>query len=54
VRNEDTLWDLAGEFYDDPALEDVIYQANRRIIDDPDDLVPGWILRIPEVNTAVA
>jgi hypothetical protein len=27
---------------------------NRHIIDDRDDLVPGWTLRIPEVETSVA
>jgi len=32
----------------------VIHQANRDIIDDPDDLVPGWTVRIPEIKTAVA
>ena len=54
VRNEDTLWGLAVEYYNNPVLADVIYQANRQIIDDPNDLDPGWTLRIPEIETAVA
>ena len=54
VQNEDTLTALARDYYGDPGLADVIYQANRHVIDDRDDLVPGWKLRIPEIETAVA
>ena len=54
VQNEDTLTALARDYYDNPGLDDVIYLANRHIIDDPDDLVPGWVLRIPEIETTVA
>jgi nucleoid-associated protein YgaU len=54
VQNEDTLSGLARDYYGKPGLAGLIYQANRHLIDDPDDLVPGWTLRIPEIETAVA
>jgi nucleoid-associated protein YgaU len=54
VQIEDTLTALARDYYGNPGLADVIHQANRHIINDPDDLVPGWTLRIPEIETAVA
>jgi nucleoid-associated protein YgaU len=54
VKDEDTLQTLARDYYGNPARWDMIFQANRNLIDDPDDLVPGWPLRIPQIETAVA
>lgn len=51
VVEGNTLWDLAGYFYDDPWKWPRIYEANRDRIDDPDLIHPGQVLRIPDLET---
>jgi nucleoid-associated protein YgaU len=48
VRSGDTLSAIADEFYGDPAKFRIIFAANREVIDDPDVIVPGQVLRIPQ------
>lgn len=48
------LWLLAGWFYGDPSMWDVIYYGNMEVIgDDPEDLTPGMMLEIPEIETSI-
>ena len=48
VRAGDTLSEIANEFYGDPSKFGRIFNANRHILDDPDVIVPGQDLRIPQ------
>jgi nucleoid-associated protein YgaU len=48
VESGDTLSGIANQFYGDPAKFRVIFAANREILDDPDVIVPGQVLRIPQ------
>jgi nucleoid-associated protein YgaU len=48
VRSGDTLSAIADEFYGDPAKFRIIFAANREVVDDPDVIVPGQVLRIPQ------
>lgn len=46
VKPGDTLWNLAGTFYDDPTAWPKIVKANAGSIPDPDHLLVGQILKI--------
>lgn len=48
VRAGDTLWAVAGEAYGDPARWLAIYDANRGRLRDPDVILPGQVLVIPQ------
>ncbi|MEQ1857445.1 MAG: LysM peptidoglycan-binding domain-containing protein [Longimicrobiales bacterium] len=47
VVNDDTLWDLAVRFYQDPFQWRVIYDANRDSIADPNLIFPNEVFVIP-------
>jgi len=44
----DTLWGIAGRFYQNPRLWPKIYNSNKDIIRDPDLIFPGQMLKIPK------
>lgn len=44
---DSTLWGMAKHYYGNGALWPKIYNANRKIIHNPNLLHPGWILAIP-------
>ena len=48
VEPGDTLSSIAQEFYGDPDKFRIIFAANRNQLDDPDIIVPGQDLRIPQ------
>ena len=48
VEPGDTLSEIADRFYGDPAKFRIIFAANRNQLDDPDEIVPGQVLRIPQ------
>ena len=48
VEPGETLSAIADTFYGDPAKFQVIFAANRNQLDDPDVIVPGQVLRIPQ------
>src|SRR3712207_6749270 len=48
VRRGDTLSSIAEEFYGDPNRFRTIFQANRDVLTDPDVILPGQELRIPQ------
>ncbi len=48
IRRNDTLWDLAEEYWDNRHLWPDLYVRNEAGLDDPDDLTIGETLRIPE------
>jgi nucleoid-associated protein YgaU len=48
VESGDTLSAIADSFYGDPGKFRIIFAANRDRLDDPDVIVPGQTLRIPQ------
>ncbi|MDY6786549.1 MAG: LysM peptidoglycan-binding domain-containing protein [candidate division WOR-3 bacterium] len=53
VKKGDTLWDLAGFYYDNPFLWRKIYNANMDKIDDPHWIYPGQEFLIPDIPADV-
>lgn len=49
VRVGDTLWDLAGFYFDNPFQWRTIYQANRMVVEDPHWIYPTEVLTIPGI-----
>ena len=47
VRKGDTLWDLARSYLSDPFRWPMIYEANRRIVENPHRIFPAEKLVIP-------
>jgi nucleoid-associated protein YgaU len=41
---------LALKYYGDASLSGAIFEANRDLLDNEDDIFPGWEIRIPEVD----
>ena len=48
VKAGDTLSSIAQDFYGDPARFRTIFEANRNVLDDPDEIFTGQELRIPQ------
>ncbi len=48
VKQGDTLSSIAKEFYHQPTQYMRIFEANTDKLTNPDNLVPGQVLRIPE------
>ena len=48
VEHGDTLWSLAAHHFDDPERWVDIYESNQDIIQDPNMILPGWQLQIPD------
>ena len=48
VKSGDTLSSIAQEFYGDPDRFRTIFQANRNVLEDPDEIFVGQELRIPQ------
>ncbi len=51
-ERRDCLWRIAekDEFYGDPFLWQNIWERNKKLIQDPDLIYPGWKLIIPPLN----
>lgn len=47
VQSGDTLSAIAKQFYGHANKYNVIFEANRDILDDPDKIKPGQVLKIP-------
>lgn len=48
VKRGDTLSKLAREFYGNAGLYPRIFEANRHLLSDPNRIVTGQVLRIPQ------
>ncbi len=49
VVSGDTLSRIAKQHYGDAGKYPVIFEANRPMLEDPDKIYPGQVLRIPEI-----
>jgi len=47
IKKGDTLSKVSKEFYGDPNRYNAIFEANRPMLEDPDKIYPGQVLRIP-------
>lgn len=47
VQSGDTLSKVAKQFYQDANKYPAIFEANRPMLKDPDEIYPGQVLRIP-------
>lgn len=47
VTKGDTLWDLAGKFYQDPHTWPRLWDANRTEVKDPNRIYPEQVLSVP-------
>lgn len=54
VKSGDTLSKIAKQFYGDANKYPQIFEANRPMLKDPDEIYPGQRLRIPAMATAGA
>ena len=48
VQSGDSLWKIAKNTYGDGNRYPEIFEANKEVIQDPDLIFPGQILRIPQ------
>ena len=48
VKSGDNLSKIAKEFYGDANQYPKIFEANKPMLKDPDDIFPGQVLRIPQ------
>lgn len=51
VKSGDTLGDYAARYYGDAKKYSVIFEANRDVLENPDDLFDGQSIRIPKSPT---
>ncbi|MHB1194130.1 MAG: LysM peptidoglycan-binding domain-containing protein [Longimicrobiales bacterium] len=54
VVTGDTLWDLAQRYYQDPFAWRRIWEANEALVTNPNLILPGWVLEIPDRGAQVA
>jgi nucleoid-associated protein YgaU len=54
VKSGDTLSKISKQFYGDANKYMVIFEANKPMLKDPDEIYPGQRLRIPAAVTATA
>lgn len=47
IKAGDSLSSIAQQFYNDPGRWNVIYEANRGVIRNPDNITAGTLIRIP-------
>ncbi len=47
VVKGDSLSKIAKQFYGNPMRYPEIFEANREVVQNPDLIQPGWVLRIP-------
>jgi nucleoid-associated protein YgaU len=48
VESGDTLGAIAKQFYGNAGKYMVIFEANRPMLEDPNKIYPGQVLRIPQ------
>lgn len=51
VERGDTLSKISKEHYGDPNQYPLIFEANKPMLQDPDKIYPGQVLRIPPMES---
>ncbi|MBB4658721.1 peptidoglycan-binding protein LysM [Parvularcula dongshanensis] len=54
VKSGDTLSKIAKAHYGDAMAYDIIFEANKPMLKDPDEIYPGQVLRVPPKDDAIA
>lgn len=54
MQSGDSLSKIAQHFYGDMHRYTEIFEANRPMLEDPDEIYPGQVLRIPATGKAAA
>ena len=49
VASGDSLSKIAGKYYGDVQKYNIIFEANKPMLSDPDKIYPGQVLRIPAI-----
>jgi nucleoid-associated protein YgaU len=49
IQRGDTLWKIAKQYYGNGSNYQVIFEANREVIKNPDLIYPGQVVRIPKL-----
>jgi nucleoid-associated protein YgaU len=52
VEKGDTLWAISEKAYGDGSKYQMIFEANTPMLDHPDKIYPGQVLRIPYIDQA--
>ena len=52
VEKGDTLWAIATKSYGDGTKYKLIFEANRPMLADPNEIYPGQVLRLPSLEKA--
>jgi len=50
VKKGDTLWAISERAYGNGSKYQIIFEANRPMLSDPDKIYPGQMLRIPPLD----
>lgn len=50
VEKGDWLSKISEKYYGDPMKYDAIFEANKPMLKDPDEIYPGQVLRIPDLS----
>jgi nucleoid-associated protein YgaU len=50
VEKGDTLWKIAQDHYGNGGKHPLIFEANKPMLDSPDKIYPGQVLRIPALQ----
>ena len=50
VVSGDSLSKIAGKYYGDVQKYNILFEANKPMLSDPDKIYPGQVLRIPAAN----
>ncbi len=54
VEKGDTLWKISSDHYGNGSKYPVIFEANKPMLEHPDKIYPGQMLRIPPLDEAEA
>ncbi|MBI1353130.1 MAG: peptidoglycan-binding protein LysM [Acidobacteria bacterium] len=50
IVSGDSLWKIASKFYGNGAKWNALFEANREVIQDPDKIYPGQVIRVPKAS----
>jgi len=48
IVSGDTLWKIASKYYGNGAKWETLFDANREVIQNPDLIYPGQVIRVPQ------